>query len=104
MTAMKMWTDQPAYQPTWFPGSSIRTAITSEYLGVGFIIGPDFGHALCRRCFSWLVLMPAIRFFGQNSTVPLYPSTIPIPQMTPDQLWILMVRPMGRWRGRCFPG
>jgi len=96
MTAMKMWTDQPEYQPSWFPGSSIRTAITSEYLGVGFIIGPRIsGTLFAGGVFSWLVLMPAIRFFGQNSTVPLYPSTIPIPQMTPDQLWITYVRPMG---------
>src|SRR5467141_3923851 len=96
MTAMKMWTDQPEYQPSWFPGSSIRTAITSEYLGVGFIIGPRIsGTLFAGGVFSWLVLMPAIRFFGQNSTVPLYPSTIPISQMTPDQLWITYVRPMG---------
>jgi putative OPT family oligopeptide transporter len=96
MTAMKLWTDQPEYQPKWFPGSSIRTAITSEYLGVGYIIGPRIaGTLFAGGVFSWLVLMPAIRFFGQNSTVPLYPSTIPIPQMSPDQLWITYVRPMG---------
>src|SRR6202045_967935 len=40
MTAMKLWTDQPEYQPAGHPGSSIRTAITSEYLGVGYIIAP----------------------------------------------------------------
>ncbi len=96
MTAMKLWTDQPEYQPKWYPGSSIRTAITSEYLGVGYIIGPRIsGTLFAGGVFSWLVLMPAIRFFGQNSTVPLYPSTIPISQMTPDQLWITYVRPMG---------
>jgi len=56
------------------PGSSIRTAITSEYLGVGFIIGPGSrARSLPAVFFSWLVLMPAIRFFGQNSTVPLLP-------------------------------
>jgi uncharacterized oligopeptide transporter (OPT) family protein len=27
--------------------------------------------------------------------VPLYPSTVPIPQMTPDQLWASYIRPMG---------
>jgi putative OPT family oligopeptide transporter len=96
MTAMKLWTDQPEYQPKWYPGSSIRTAITSEYLGVGYIIGPRIsGTLFAGGVFSWLVLMPAIRFFGQNATVPLYPSTIPISQMTPDQLWITYVRPMG---------
>jgi len=46
--------------------------------------------------FSWLVLMPAIKFFGSLSPgTPLYPSTIPIPQMTPDQLWASYIRPMG---------
>jgi putative OPT family oligopeptide transporter len=96
MTAMKIWTDQPEYQPGWFPGSSFRVAITSEYLGVGYIIGPRIaGTLFAGGVFSWLVLMPAIRFFGQNMTGPLYPSTVPIPQMSPDQLWITYVRPMG---------
>ena len=96
MTAMKIWTDQPEYQPTWFPGSSIRVAITSEYLGVGYIIGPRIaGTLFAGGVFSWLVMMPAIRFFGQNMPGPLYPSTVPIPQMSPDQLWITYVRPMG---------
>jgi uncharacterized oligopeptide transporter (OPT) family protein len=46
--------------------------------------------------FSWLVLMPAIKFFGSlNPTLALYPSTIPIPQMAPDQLWASYIRPMG---------
>jgi len=96
MTAMKMWNDQPEYRPGWLPGSSFRAAITSEYLGVGYIIGPKIaGTIFAGGVFSWLVLMPAIRFFGQGVTVPLYPSTIPIPQMDPDQLWTTYVRPMG---------
>src|SRR5438034_3161525 len=40
--------------------------------------------------------MPAIQFFGQlagNATI--YPSTIPIPQMTPDDMWRQYIRPMG---------
>ena len=45
---------------------------------------------------SWLVLMPAIRFFGSLSpNAALYPSTVPIPQMTPDMLWASYIRPMG---------
>ena len=40
--------------------------------------------------------MPAIRFFGSLApNVPLYPSTVPIPLMTPDQLWASYIRPMG---------
>src|SRR5260370_12325404 len=40
--------------------------------------------------------MPAIKFFGSLApNTPLYPSTIPIPQMSPTDLWITYVRPMG---------
>jgi putative OPT family oligopeptide transporter len=94
--SMHMWTDQPEYQPPWLPGASFRAAITSEYLGVGYIIGPKTaGTIFAGGVFSWLVLMPAIRFFGQSMPGPLYPSTIPIAQMTPDQLWASYIRPIG---------
>jgi putative OPT family oligopeptide transporter len=96
MNSMQMWLGQPEYRPKWLPGASFRAAITSEYLGVGYIIGPKTaGTIFAGGVFSWLVLMPAIRFFGQNLTGPLYPSTIPIAQMTPDQLWSSYVRPIG---------
>src|ERR1700735_1740892 len=41
-------------------------------------------------------MMPAMRFFGSLAPgVALYPSTVPIPQMTPDMLWGTYIRPMG---------
>ena len=46
--------------------------------------------------------MPAIKFFGSLApTVALYPSTVPIPQMTPDQLWASYIRPMGAGAVAC---
>ena len=40
--------------------------------------------------------MPAIRFFGSLApTQALYPSTVPIPLMTSDQIWSSYIRPMG---------
>jgi putative OPT family oligopeptide transporter len=97
MNTLALWTGQPDYQPQWLPGASIRAAITSEYLGVGYIIGPRVaGILFAGGVFSWLVIMPAIKFFGSLSPgAALYPSTIPIPQMTPDQLWATYIRPMG---------
>jgi putative OPT family oligopeptide transporter len=96
MNSMQMWTSQPEYQPKWLPGASFRAAITSEYLGVGYIIGPKTaGTIFAGGVFSWLVLMPAIRFFGQGLTGPLYPSTIPIAEMSPDQIWSSYIRPIG---------
>jgi putative OPT family oligopeptide transporter len=98
MNTLQMWPGQPDYQPKWLPGASFRGAITSEYMGVGYIIGPRVaGTLFAGGVFSWLVLMPAIKFFGSLSPggMALYPSTVPIPLMTPDQLWASYIRPMG---------
>ncbi len=97
MNIVQAWPDQPDYQPKWLPGASFRAAVTSEYLGVGYIIGPRVaGTIFAGGVFSWLVMMPAIRFFGALAPgAALYPSTVPIPQMTPDQLWASYIRPMG---------
>jgi putative OPT family oligopeptide transporter len=97
MNTVQAWTAQPENRPSWFPGASFRLAITSEYLGVGYIIGPRVaGILFAGGIISWLVMMPAIKFYGQIAgNTPIYPSTIPIPQMTPDDIWRSYIRPMG---------
>jgi putative OPT family oligopeptide transporter len=97
MNTVQAWTSQPESRPAWFQGASFRAAVTSEYLGVGYIIGPRVaGLLFAGGIISWLVIMPAISFYGQLAgNTPLYPSTIPIPQMTPDQIWGSYIRPMG---------
>jgi putative OPT family oligopeptide transporter len=97
MKTVLAWTEQPESRPSWFPGSSFRMNITSEYLGVGYIIGPRVsGILFAGGIISWLVMMPAIKFYGQLAgNTPIYPSTIPIPQMTPDDIWRSYIRPMG---------
>jgi putative OPT family oligopeptide transporter len=97
MNTVQAWTSQPESRPKWFPGASFRAAITSEYLGVGYIIGPRVsGILFAGGIISWLVMMPAIKFYGQlGGSTPIYPSTIPIAQMTPDQIWGSYIRPMG---------
>ncbi len=77
-------------------GAAIRADVTPEYLGVGYIIGiRTSAIMLAGGAFSWLVLMPAISFFGSHLATPLYPGTIPIAAMSPSQLWSTYVRPMG---------
>ena len=97
MNTVQAWTSQPEARPSWYPGASFRAAITSEYLGVGYIIGPRVsGILFAGGIFSWLVMMPAIKFYGQLAgSTPIYPSTVPIPLMTPDQIWASYIRPMG---------
>jgi putative OPT family oligopeptide transporter len=97
METFGLWPDTPTYDPKWLPGASLRANITPEYLGVGYIIGPRIAAFIFSGgVFSWLVLMPAIKFFG--SLAPghaLYPSTVPIPAMNSDQLWASYIRPLG---------
>jgi putative OPT family oligopeptide transporter len=96
MATVGFWKQRPLYEPSWLPGASFRAEITSEYLGVGYIIGPRIaGTIFAGGVFSWLVLMPAIKFFGEGLADPLYPSTIPIRNMTPGQMWENYIRPMG---------
>ena len=96
-----LWPSQPDYQPNLgaqhlLKGSAIRADCTPEYLGVGYIIGIRVAAImLAGGVFSWLVLMPAIYFFGSHLSAPLYPGTVPIAQMSPSDLWRTYVRPMG---------
>jgi putative OPT family oligopeptide transporter len=90
------WPSTPNYEPSWLAGSAIRADATPEYLGVGYIIGPRVaGVMFAGGVFSWLVLMPAIHFFGAHFAQAIYPGTKPIAQMSPSDLWAAYVRPMG---------
>jgi putative OPT family oligopeptide transporter len=90
------WPSTPAYNPKWLPGSSFRANTTTEYLGVGYIIGPRIaGVIFSGGVFAWLVVMPAIKFFGSQAGVPVYPGTKLIADMSPDDLWRTYIRPMG---------
>ncbi|MGD0442363.1 MAG: oligopeptide transporter, OPT family [Edaphobacter sp.] len=77
-------------------GGSIRADCTAAYLGVGYIIGLRVAAVmLAGGVFSWLVLMPAIYFFGSHLGAPLYPGTVLVKDMAPSDLWRTYVRPMG---------
>ncbi|WP_446744934.1 OPT family oligopeptide transporter [Silvibacterium acidisoli] len=90
------WPGTPNYEPKWLPGAAIRAEATPEYLGVGYIIGPRVAGVLfAGGVFSWLVLMPAIHFFGAHLPTAIYPGTVPISQMGPSDLWRTYIRPMG---------
>ena len=96
MHAMGFWKSTAEYQPSWFQGATVRAEVTPEYLGVGYIIGPKVaGTLFAGGVFSWLLMMPAIKFFGGQLSEPLYPSTIPIAEMSASQLWSSYIRPMG---------
>ena len=90
------WPGTPAYSPSWYPGASIQADVVPEYLGVGYIIGPRIaGVIFAGGVFAWLVVMPAIKFFGSHAAKAIYPGTVPIAEMEPGDLWARYIRPIG---------
>src|SRR5947208_7245166 len=88
MGAFKMWKSDP--QKIFgapFKGGSISATIEPALLGVGYIIGPRIASIMCAGgVLAYLVLIPAIKFFGERVTGVVPPGTMPIADMTPDDV------------------
>src|SRR5207245_7526557 len=75
--AFRWWKDTPERVfGAPFAAGSISAEISPELLGVGYIIGPRIGSIMCAGgVLAYLVLIPAIKFFGAGLTTPLAPET-----------------------------
>lgn len=88
MTGFKGWKDTPEKVfGAPFKAGSISAEISPALLGVGYIIGPRIASIMCAGgVLAYLVLIPAIKFFGSGMTTVLPPGTVPISEMTPSQI------------------
>ena len=88
MAALKGWKDVPSKVfGAPFKAGSIAAEISPALLGVGYIIGPRIASIMCAGgVLAYLVLIPAIKFFGEGSTAALAPGTVPISEMEPDAI------------------
>ena len=88
MTGFKGWKDTPEKVfGAPFKAGSISAEISPALLGVGYIIGPRIASIMCAGgVLAYLVLIPAIKFFGSGMTTVLPPGTIPISEMSPSQI------------------
>src|SRR5689334_15080921 len=88
MVALKGWKDVPekVFGPP-FQAGSISAEISPELLGVGYIIGPKIASVMCAGgVLAYLVLIPLIKFFGDDIPGALAPGAIPIHDMGPSQI------------------
>jgi putative OPT family oligopeptide transporter len=70
-----------------FNGASVGIEINPALLGVGYIIGPRIASLMCAGgVLSYLVLIPAIKFFGDHIIGTLAPGNMPIANMKPDDV------------------
>jgi len=88
MAGFKGWKDTPEKVfGAPFKAGSIASEISPALLGVGYIIGPRIASIMCAGgVLAYLVLIPAIKFFGSGMTTPLAPGTVPISEMGPSQI------------------
>jgi OPT family oligopeptide transporter len=86
--AFKAWKDIPEKVfKAPFEAGSISAEISPELLGVGYIIGPRIGSLMCAGgVLAYLVLIPAIKFFGRAAAAVVPPGTVPIADMAPDEI------------------
>jgi len=88
MSAFKLWKEVPEkIFGAPLKSGSIASEISPELLGVGYIIGPRIAAVMCAGgVLAYLVLIPAIAFFGEGNLLPVAPGSIPIGQMGPDEI------------------
>lgn len=88
MVALKGWKDTPEkIFGAPFKAASVSAEISPELLGVGYIIGPKIASVMCGGgVMAYLLLIPLIKFFGDAIPGALPPGTIPISQMSPNEI------------------
>ncbi len=84
---LRLWADVPTRMLNFFKGASVSGELTPELLGVGYIIGPRVSaNMLAGGVLSYLILIPAIKIFGENVGTVMFPASTLIKDMTPDMV------------------
>ena len=88
MGGFKTWKDTPEkIFSAPFKAGSISAEISPALLGVGYIIGPRIASIMCAGgVLAYLVLIPAIKFFGEHAVNAIAPGKVPISGMSPDDI------------------
>ncbi len=88
MVALRGWKDVPEkIFGAPLDAASVSAEISPELLGVGYIIGPVVAARMCAGgVLAYLVLIPAIKFFGGGMGHVLSPGNVLIRDMGPGQI------------------
>jgi putative OPT family oligopeptide transporter len=74
----------------------VKVNAGAAVMGLGYIIGLRYATIIAAGSFlSWLVLIPAIYYFGRHIGMPLAPGEVPIAEMTPELIFTNYVRHIG---------
>ncbi|MDN4072498.1 OPT family oligopeptide transporter [Fictibacillus terranigra] len=79
-----------------FKNAVVGMDIFPALLGVGYIIGPRIaGQMLAGGLLAWIVLIPAISFFGADSTTAIFPAHDPIGKLDAWGIWDSYIKYIG---------
>lgn len=93
--ALFLWKEAPTWTFQFLKRAEFSIDATPALLGVGYIIGPRICAVMfAGGALAWWVIIPLIMTFGQGNTI-VFPSTIPVAQMSPDDIWNHYVRYVG---------
>jgi putative OPT family oligopeptide transporter len=84
---------------SFFPNATLNVDISPEYMGVGYVIGPQIaGVMFAGGVLSWMVLLPLLSILGRYMPGPFPPvpaSGLRIDQMSAQQIWSAYIRYTG---------
>jgi len=88
MMSFRMWKDAPEKVfGAPLKSGSVAAEISPELLGVGYIIGPRIASVMCAGgVMAYLLLIPLIKFFGEGMTGVLAPGSVPISEMSHNEI------------------
>ena len=96
MAGLKLWRDVPSWSFTKLHKAGLAFEFSPILLGVGYLIGPRISAMmLSGGLLAWFVLIPLFDLIGGQSNQVLFPGTVPISQMTSDDIWNFYIRYIG---------
>jgi putative OPT family oligopeptide transporter len=83
----RLWQEVPTRLLTFFKGGSFSAEVTPELLGVGYIIGAKVSsNMMAGGLLAYLILIPAIKIFGESLDTVMFPATTLIRDMSPGEV------------------
>jgi putative OPT family oligopeptide transporter len=95
--ALHLLPDEVRLRIPFIKKAEVSCEMSAALLGVGYILGPRTASIMVGGgLLSWLVIIPAIAYYGEGRVEPLYPETLlAITDMTASQIWTRYVRYIG---------
>ncbi len=93
--AFYLWNETVTWTFGFLRKAEFSIDATPALLGVGYIIGPRITALMfAGSALAWWGVIPLIMVFGLG-TAAVYPSSVPVPEMSADDIWNHYVRYIG---------